>query len=100
MPAYNTHDVVESWRIGKVVGHFLAPSALVTIDPISELVGERRRIQTFCSRLLLEQRKYFTERHTHVFDKSKDVVQISTFDPLDNAAQLLCRNLVNGIDGE
>jgi hypothetical protein len=100
VPPYNTHYVVELWWFGKMVGHLSAPSALVPIDPISKLVGERRRIQTFCCRLLLEQQAYFTERHTHVFDKSKDVIQISTFDTLDDAAQLLCRNLVDGVDGE
>jgi len=74
-----------------VVRHLSVPPALVPINPIFELLGERRRVQTFRRRLLLEQRAHLVEGYAHVFDKSKDVVQISTLHALDNAAQLADR---------
>lgn len=100
VPTNHTHHVVELRWLSKMIGHLSAPSVFVTNDAISEFVGERRRIQTFCFRFLLEQQAYFIERHAHVFDKSKDVVQISTLHALDQAAQLLGRNLVEGVDSE
>lgn len=100
MPTNNTYHLVESRWIGKLVGHLSTPSAFVSIDPIGELVSERARIQALCHRLLLEQRAHLTEGHSHVLYEPKDVVEISTLHTLDHAAQFLCRDLVDGVDGE
>lgn len=74
MSAHHTHNVIELRRLGKVAGHLSNPSDFVSIDPISELVGECCRIQTFGRGLVLEQQAHFSQRHPHVFDESKEIV--------------------------
>lgn len=96
MPANSAHYVAETWRAGDVLAHLVVPAWLVTRDPVLEPVAERAGVEALGLRLPLEERPDFFQGDVHVFGQAEEVVQIPALQALDDAAQLLGSDLIQG----
>jgi hypothetical protein len=84
-----TNNVIKAWRIREVFRHLRIPAILVSALAILESISEGSGVNALGFALSLEQGTNLSDGEFEVIDKSKEVVQITTLDTLDNATQLL-----------
>ena len=99
MATDDADDVVKAGRVGQVPAHLGAPSLAVAFYG-SEPRGEGAGVDVLGPSFALEERSDLGDRQGGVLGEPEQVVEVAALHTLDETAQLLGPDLLDGVDGE
>lgn len=100
MATDDAHDVVKAGRVGQVLAHLGAPSLAVAFYAVFEPRGEGAGVDVLGPSFALEERSDLGDRQGGVLGEPEQVVEVAALHALDETAQLLGPDLLDGVDGE